>query len=253
MQSRGILMKLFTIAVLAAALSTQALADGHGAIDAAVADQTRLEEHRARDAGRKPDEVLAFSMIKPGDRVADLAAGGGYYTALLSRLVGAEGAVYAVDPVRIFEAFPSAKDTFPGYLEKDPRQNVSYTVQKFDELTFPAPLDAVMMGLYYHDTLWTGVDRAAMNKAIFDALKPGGVYIIIDHLAAEGADEAVTEEFHRMVPGLVKPEVTAAGFEYEAASDVLKSSDDPRDISVFDETIRGATSRFVYRFRKPAE
>ncbi|MEM9496051.1 MAG: methyltransferase domain-containing protein [Pseudomonadota bacterium] len=220
-------------------------------VAAAIADKTRLKEHVARDEGRKPLEVLSFAGVKAGNKVADLAAGAGYYTALLSRIVGDAGKIYAVDPVRIFEAFPNARETFPGYLKEDPRGNVDYSVQKFDALKFDAPLDLVVMGLYYHDTVWTRADRAAMNKAIFDALKPGGTYLVIDHLAVAGADEAVTRELHRMVPGVVKPEVLAAGFEFAGETDVLANPDDPRDASVFDEALRGKTDRFVYLFRKP--
>ncbi len=217
----------------------------------AVADPSRLEAHRARDADRKPADILALSGVKAGDKVADLAAGGGYYTGLLSRLVGPDGRVYAVDPERIFEAFPDARETFPAYLEDDPLKNVDYTVQKFDALTFPEPLDAVFMVLYYHDTLWTGADRAAMNRAIFDALKPGGVYLIIDHNSAPDADASVTRELHRMVPGVVMPEVTAAGFALAGESDILKNAEDPLTDSVFSDGRRGKTDRFVYLFRKP--
>ena len=224
-----------------------------GAVKAAVEDASRLETHRARDAGRKPQAVLGLAGVKAGDKVADLAAGSGYYTALLSRVVGEGGAVHAVDPVRIFEAFPNARKTFPAYLESDPRSNVSYTVQKFDELSIPEPLDAVVMGLYYHDTLWTGVDRAAMNKAVYDALAPGGVYVVFDHFALEGADERVTQELHRMPPGIVKPEVEAAGFAFAGESDALSSAEDDKAKSVFAEELRGKTDRFVYLFRKPAQ
>ncbi|MEO1243392.1 MAG: methyltransferase domain-containing protein [Pseudomonadota bacterium] len=243
-------MRLFLFAAFASLTADIAIA-GEDTVLAAIGDPTRLDEHTARDDNRKPEAVLRFAGVKAGDSVADLAAGSGYYTALLSRVVGEDGEVYAVDPVRIFESFPNARDTFPNYAKNDPRNNVSYSVQKFDQLTFAAPLDAVVMGLYYHDTVWTGVDRAAMNKAIFDALKPGGLYLVFDHLAPEGAGDSVTEEHHRMVPGLVKPELEAAGFEFTGESDALAHPDDPRDISVFDETIRGRTDRFVFLFRKP--
>jgi len=239
------------LATLAAACVSGAAIASENPLSRTVNDPSRLETHRARDADRKPADVLRFSTIAPGDAVADLAAGEGYYTALLSRLVDDDGAVYAIDPVRIFEAFPNARETFPGFQQNDPRENISYSVQKFDELKFAAPLNAVVMGLYYHDTLWTGVDRAAMNKAIFDGLKPGGVYLVFDHLAPEGAPESVTEEHHRMVPGMVRPEIEAAGFEFVGESDALSHPDDPRNISVFDEKIRGKTDRFIYLFRKP--
>ncbi len=240
--------KLICAGLACAALS---LGAANAGVAEAVSDESRLDEHTVRDAARKPEAVLSFAGIKSGDKVADLAAGSGYYTALLSRVVGEDGKVYAVDPTRIFDAFPNAAKTFPKYIENDPRENVEYSVQKFDELAFDESLDAVVMGLYYHDTVWTEVDRAAMNKAIYDSLKSGGVYLITDHNAASDADESVTKELHRMYPGAVKPEVLAAGFEFADKLDVLANADDPLTDSVFTDERRGKTDRFVYLFRKP--
>ncbi len=237
--------------VLAAAFAAFSINPAFAGVADAVGDTTRLEDHKVRDGDRKPEAILTLAGVKKGGKVADLAAGSGYYTALLSRIVGEAGKVYAVDPTRIFEAFPNASKTFPAYLEKDPRDNIEYSVQKFDELSFGEPLDAIVMGLYYHDTVWTGADRTAMNKAIFDALKPGGVYLVIDHNAAADADEAVTKDLHRMTPGVVKPEVLAAGFSLAAQSDALANPEDQLTESVFADGVRGKTDRFVYLFRKP--
>ena len=243
----------FLICAGAAAMAASAVAgDAKSMVQSAIADGTRLEEHKTRDADRKPKKVLSLAGIQPGDKVADLAAGSGYYTGLLSRLVGSQGQVYAVDPERIFESFPNARNTFPDYLAKDPRENVSYSAQKFDALVFDEPLDAIVMGLYYHDTVWTKVDRAAMNKAIFDALKPGGAYLVFDHLAVEGADESVTSELHRMIPGVTRGEIEAAGFAFAGETDALHNPEDARDRSVFADGVRGKTHRFVYLFRKPS-
>lgn len=224
-------------------------------IAAAVADPTRPAEHRARDVDRRPAAVLAFAFPGPVDglAVADLVPGGGYYTAILSRMVGEAGRVHAVNPERIFEHFPQAREGFPAYLKEDPRTNVTYSVQRLDELLLPSGLDGAMMVLYYHDMLWTGVDRSEMNRRVFAALKPGGVFLVVDHHAPPGSAEAVSRTLHRMDAAIVLEEVPRAGFEFAGESDILSHPTDPRTASVFDADIRGRTDRFVYLFRKPAD
>ncbi|MEM8684671.1 MAG: SAM-dependent methyltransferase [Pseudomonadota bacterium] len=233
-----------------AGVATVAAADP---VIAAVEDTSRLEEHRIRDAGRKPAQVLGLIELQPGDAVAELAVGGGYYAALLSRAVGDEGTVYAVDPKPIFAEFPEARKTYARFAQLDPRDNIVYSIQDMDTLRVAEPLDSAMMILYYHDTIWTGEDRAAMNRAIFAALRPGGQFLLVDHHAQPGAPDSVTRELHRMDATQVVPEVTAAGFVLERESDILANPDDPRTASVFDEDWRGKTDRFVYVFRKPRE
>lgn len=249
-------MKLIsTLGLLVAALAgcqSAADVDAPGLLAQAINDETRLAEQVARDDGRNPAGVLAFSGIEPGDTIADIAVGGGYYTAILSRYLGASGKIYAVDPARIFEAFPQAADGFPTYIAQDPRPNVDYSVQNLDAFTVPEPLDHIVMILYYHDTLWTGEDRPAMNKAFFDALKPGGTLLILDHDAKPLAGAEIGQTLHRMDCDLIAPELVAAGFELEATSDLLRNPDDPRDVSVFDQAWRGRTDRCLMRFRKPA-
>lgn len=220
-------------------------------IVAAINDPTRPDDHRERDPVRKPGEILTLAELRPGDRVADLAAAGGYYTALASRVVGDGGHVYAVDPERIFEYFPKGREGFVAYQKTDPRQNVSYSVQKFDQMVFPEKLDAILMVLYYHDTLWTGENRAAMNRAMFDALKRGGRLVVVDHSALEDSGDNVPRELHRMRESLLLPEVKAAGFTVIDKSELLRNPGDPRDTSVFDPAWRGKTDRFVYVFQRP--
>lgn len=220
-------------------------------IATAVADPTRIAEARARDPFRKPAEVLAFAGIEPGDTVVEIVPGAGYDTALLSRVVGPSGKVYAVDSERLFEYMPSLRESFPKFMEADPRQNVEYSVQRLYALAVPAQVDFFWMSLFYHDTVWLGVDRAGMNRYIFEHLKPGGVYLVVDHHAAAGAGEAVTKDIHRIDAEQVRREIEAAGFRLAAISDVLMNMDDPRDVSVFDDALRGRTDRFVYKFVKP--
>lgn len=237
-----------TTAILAA-VAACAVAPDH--LGNAIADPTRLADHVARDSARQPATVLKFSGVARGDRVADLAAGSGYYTALLSRVVGTGGKVYAVGAQRVVEKFDHIAALYPDYIERDPRHNVEYSVQKFDALSFPEPLDSVVMGLYYHDTVWSGVDRAAMNRAIIEALKPGGTYLVIDHAADETADLSVARTLHRMPGPLARAEIEAAGFDFVGKIDVLAQGGDDRARSIFDEDLRGQTNRFVYLFRKP--
>lgn len=217
----------------------------------AIADQTRLTEHKIRDSHRLPHAILSLTELGTGDTVIDLAVGSGYYAALFSRVVGPTGKVFAVDPLLIFEHFPQAKDTFKRILKQDPMTNVVYSVQRMDALTVPKKADVVMMALYYHDTLWTGEDRQKMNQAIYAALKPGGKFIVLDHHALPGSDAKVGQSLHRMDAALVVPEVSAAGFKLVQESSVLRNRADPRNVSVFDKTWRGNTDRFIYVFEKP--
>lgn len=234
-------------------IGCQAAVSDHRAvlIQEAVSDPSRLQEHVDRDAGRMPAEVIAFSGIEPGETIADIAVGRGYYSAILSRYLGEEGKIHAVDPARIFEAFPQAADGFPNYIEQDPRSNVEYSVQNLDSFEVAEPLDHIIMVLYYHDTLWTGEDRPKMNAAFFDALRPGGTFLVLDHDAKPMAGAEIGQTLHRMDCDLITPEVLAAGFEFEASSDLLRNADDPLDLSVFDASWRGRTDRCILKFRKP--
>jgi len=222
-----------------------------GFIAEAIDDPGRLADAQVRDPYRKPAEILAFSGIRPGDTVVEIAPGGGYYTALLSRVVGPGGRVYAIDSERLHEYMPSLREMYTKYIAADPRENVEYSSQRLDALELPPGVDQVWMVQFYHDTIWLEVDRAAMNRAFFDALKPGGVYLVVDHSAAAGAGDAVTKDLHRVDPATVRAEIEAAGFVRAGTSDILANADDPLDDSVFGEARRGRTDRFVWKFIKP--
>jgi len=220
-------------------------------IDEAVNDSTRIGDARLRDPLRKPAEILVFAGVQPGNTIVELAPGGGYDTALLSRVVGPTGRIYAVDCERLFEYRPNLRESFAKYIAADPRDNVEYSSQRFDALELPMNVDVIWMSMFYHDTVWLGVDRAAMNRSIFEHLKPGGVFMVIDHRALPGAGESVTGELHRVDPALVRSEVEAAGFKLVAQSDVLAHPEDPHTDSVFADERRGRTDRFVWKFVKP--
>jgi predicted methyltransferase len=224
-------------------------------VTAAVADTERPMADRQRDVDRKPAETLAFSGIHAGQQVAELMPGGGYYTRLLSTLVGAKGKLIAVVPAPRPGAVADAPDRAAPIkaLAADPHYaNVSVLVQSVRQLSLPAPVDVVWTSLNYHDVHNVpDIDIAAFNKAIFNSLKPGGLYLVIDHAAAPGSPASVTSELHRIDPEVVKREVTGAGFMLEAESPILLNAADSRAAPIFDPAIRGKTAQFILRFRKP--
>jgi predicted methyltransferase len=224
------------------------------AVQAAVAAPDRSADDRALDAGRKPAELLAFLGIRPGMRVAELGAGGGYTAELLARVVGPTGRVYGQNSTFLLERF--AEKPWSERLAKPVMKGVVRLDRPFDD-PFPADvreLDAVLMVLFYHDTVWMKADRAKMNRAIFDALEPGGVYGVVDHSAKAGTGLADVESLHRIEETVVKSEVLAAGFELAGEADFLRVPEDARDWSASPRTAgerRGHSDRFVLRFVKP--
>jgi predicted methyltransferase len=227
-------------------------------VSAAIESPTRPERDKKRDADQKPTELLIFAGVKPGDRVADFWPAPPYSTGLLSLVVGDKGHVYGIVPSKLIAEVPEAKAD----LERAtaPYQNVSLVVQPFDRFTVPEKLDVVWMGKIYHDfpnvAEMGTVDIAAVNRAVFNALKPGGVYIVIDHAATPGSGYLDTEpdmkkRVHRIDPEIVKRQVLAAGFVLDSESRVLANPNDHHDKSVFEATMTGKTDRFVFKFRKP--
>ena len=220
-------------------------------IVAAVGDSRRPEADRARDALRHPADILAFTGVREGWRVADVGPGGGYYTRLFSVAVGESGSVYAVDRPN------SAPDRPRAILAVAPLySNVTVLQNGYQGWNAGEPLDAVFVSQIYHDWFYPqlNLDVPALNRQIFDALKPGGVYVIIDHAAAPGhtIDTNAQTDLHRIDQAQIIREVTAAGFVLEDESQVLRNPADNRSVRVFEGDIRGHTDQFVLRFRKPA-
>ena len=215
---------------------------------AILANPERPEDERKLDAGRKPEEVLKFFGVKPGDKVADIMAAGGYYTAILSQVVGDKGVVYSVNNAFI-KGF--VKDKLDVRLQNPMFANVKHIDGEMDKLALPTDgsLDFVLIHLNYHDLVLKNDNRAAMNKAIFAALKPGGVYGIVDHYAKDGSGSEFTESLHRIDKAVEVKEVTDAGFVLAKEGDMLRHPEDPRTEGVFKH--RGETDRFVLRFEKP--
>jgi predicted methyltransferase len=256
-------MQIMAVAFAACALAFGAIAfaaggplpDVSAALAAAVADSSRPDSDTTRDADRKPEQTLAFSGIKPGDQVGDYVADAGYFTRLFSSVVGSKGHVYAVEPTAFFkyQSFPKAVAELQGYAVAHPNVTVT-TAAALEGLKFPEKLDLFWSSQNYHDLhdeFMGPVDIAAFNKAVNSALKPGGLYVILDHSAALGAPANVTETLHRIESSTVRREVEAAGFKFDSESSILANPADPHTAKVFDQTIRGHTDQFFLKFRKP--
>ncbi len=213
------------------------------AISSAVADPARPEADRARDANRKPAEIVAFAGVQTGDRIAEIAPGGGYYTRVLSKAVGPEGKVYALMPA-FFANRPGGLDAINALAAE--YGNVEVVVIDYEATELPEPVDLVWTTENYHD-LANG-DIATVNEWVFKALKPGGIYFVEDH-SAPGTGTSATNTLHRIDPEAVKQQVTAAGFTLDAESDLLHNPNDPHDVSP--REVQPTSDKFALRFRKP--
>jgi predicted methyltransferase len=221
----------------------------------AVTAPDRADADRALDAGRKPAEVLAYFKIAPGQKILELFAGGGYTSELLRRTIGDTGKLYAQNTKEILDKF--ARKPWEARAAKPVMAGVVSVERPIDDPVPPdvKDLDEVITILNYHDTIPMKADRPKMNKAIFDALKPGGIYAIVDSSAAAGSGIRDCETLHRIDEAVVKQEVLAAGFQLDGESDLLKNPDDKRDWNSSPRKAgerRGTSDRFTLRFIKPA-
>lgn len=228
------------------ALGSGAMAQSGGAdLKAVLADAARPEADKARDADRKPAELVTFAGVKPGSTIAELGPGGGYFTRILTGAVGAKGHVYAM----VGRPSPALEDHAKTHA------NLTVVAIQPGEIKVPAPVDIVWTTLNYHDfknNKQGESDLAALiNKAAFAALKPGGIYLVVDHQAAPGAGASATSTLHRIEDAAVKAEVEAAGFKLDGQSTLLRHANDDHTLRVQETGIRGKTDQFVLRFRKP--
>jgi len=245
--------KLMLGAMLALTLSTgAAYAKPTPAMEAAVADKGRPEADTKRDADRKPSEMLDFAGIKPGMVVGDFLPGGGYFTRVFAKAVGPKGKVLAITNP------PAANATTPPpiiAIAADPQYgNITLVSTGIGTFKLPEQVDVMWTSQNFHDLYLTrfNLDVPAVVKEIYAAVKPGGVFIVLDHRAADGAPVVETANtLHRIDPASVRKTVEAAGFKYEGESKVLANSADDHTKGVFDAALRGHTDQFIYKFRKP--
>lgn len=222
--------------------------------DAIVAAPDRSAEDRALDPGRQPAALLAFIGVQPGWDVAELAAAGGYTTELLARAVGPEGRVYGQNNRFIRERFAERP-----WTERLARPAMRPVVRVDREFEDPLPpdardLDAVVVVLFYHDLFWFGTDRERMNRAVFESLRPGGLYVIVDHSGRPGTGATEVKSLHRIEERVVRDEIEGAGFRLVRTADFLRNPADPRDWNASPRAAgdrRGTSDRFVLAFMKP--
>jgi predicted methyltransferase len=215
---------------------------------AIIAAPDRSDADRQTDKRRNPEKLLAFTGIRPGMKVLDIGAGGGYSTELDARAAAPNGVVYGQNPADLRER---GKEAFEARMKTPAMKNVVAVVQPFDD---PVPadvrdLDVVTFFFAYHDTTYMKVDRAQMNRKLFAALKPGGSLVIADHSARAGEGTSVANTLHRIEQITLREEIEAAGFKLAAEGDFLRHPEDSRDFNVNRPT--GAVDEFVLRFERP--
>lgn len=238
-----------TLTATGAVLAQSAAPAAADPVAAALADAGRPAEEKARDAARKPAEMVAFAEIGRGDRVADFLPAGGYFTRVFAKVVGPNGHIHALVPEHAANMFgfgESAKKLAAAY------PNVSADIVPLNGFNPTPKVDVFWTAQNYHDAVNINAQAPGiLNKAAFDALKPGGLYIVIDHTAAASSGIRDTKTLHRIDPAVVRREVEAAGFVFVAESRAVRNAADPLTANVFDPAIRGKTDQFAFKFKKP--
>lgn len=241
--------------ILLALLAAPAQSQIPDYISKSLSDPARPLEERARDRDRRPAEVLAFAGLGPGQRVADFMSGGGYFTRLFSRIVGDGGHVYAFLPDEQVKNCAPQETAGTRAIARDQRySNVTVLRSPVNEFHPPEPLDLIWTSLNFHDlydSFMGPADVRAVSRSLYDALRPGGVLLVIDHAAQPQSGTRDTDTLHRIDPEVILREAREAGFQLEARSDLLRNSADTHRLRVFDPSIRGRTDQVILKFRKP--
>lgn len=238
------------------ALSEAAAAETAPDFASAVSAPGRDEADIKLDESRKPAEVLAYMGLETGDVVLDIFAGGGYYSEIMGRAVGPNGSVIAVSPPQ-FVSSDLSKAKWAGVTARQP--NVTMVASQLPDYTPAAgSIDFAMLHLIYHDFYWESekfkferMDPAVVLANLYTGMKPGGIVAVVDHVGSPGDTRAVVEKTHRIDPATARSDFLKAGFVLDGESDKFANPDDDLEMNVFDPTVRGKTSRFVMRFRKP--
>jgi len=240
--------KILLGAALVLALGGAAIAAAPDYVAKAVSDTARPKTDTDRDALRLPADTIAFAGVKPGMKVAELFPGGGYFTRMLSDVVGPAGHIYGIENAKWDDGSDAKVAAEPNH------KNVSIQIVKFGEFDLPEKVDLFWITQNYHDlhiAKYGVVDMAAFNKRVYDALKPGGIYFILDHQANPGTTEADIEKLHRIEKAQVIREVEAAGFKLAGEGNALHRAGDDHTKSIFDKSIQGHTDQYMLKFVRP--
>jgi predicted methyltransferase len=249
LRARALICNFACAGLLAAGLvSTESAAQGTPDYAALIAAPDRSDADRDADKRRDPLPFLSFAGVKPGMKVLDMGAGGGYSTELMARGVAPNGVVYGQNPA---DLGGRAKERFEARIKTPAMKDAVALARPFDD---PVPadvhdLDLITFLFFYHDTTYMEVDRAAMNRKLYAALKPGGLLVIADHSAKPGEGTAIGKTLHRIEESVLRSEVEAAGFKLVGSGDFWRNPADPRDFNVNRPT--GPVDNFVLKFQKP--
>jgi predicted methyltransferase len=246
------------LAMSAVALLASAHAADKTIYEQAVANPARSKEDRERDAREHPATVMAFAGVKPGMKVADVFAGGGYYSELISYVVGTNGTVLLVNN-QPYEDY-AGKELKPR-LAGDRLPNVKHSLVEPRDLKLgKEDLDQVWIVMSYHDLYWAdpqqgwpAIDAGQFVRQIYTALKPGGVFLIVDHAAKAGTGKSAAQNLHRIEESFARSDIERHGFEFAGHFDELRNPQDDLDKEIFNKDVRQKTDRFVHLYRKPTE